>query len=76
MDRLFSVKDAATRLACSEALLRKWMYAGKLLFVKVGRLSRLREQDLDAWVRLGLAPRGGGRQDKEGEGRVKASSDS
>ena len=25
-------------------------------FVKVGRLSRLREQDLDAWVRLDLDP--------------------
>jgi excisionase family DNA binding protein len=53
MDRLFSVKDAAIRLACSEGLLRKLMYQGKLPFVKVGRLSRLREQDLDAWVRIG-----------------------
>jgi excisionase family DNA binding protein len=71
MDYLLSVKDAAQRLACSEAMLRKWMYRGKLPFVKVGRLSRLREQDLDAWVRLGLAPRGGGRQGKEeGGGRA------
>jgi excisionase family DNA binding protein len=71
MDRLFSVKDAATRLACSEAMLLKWMYRGKLPFVKVGCLSRLREQDLDAWVRLGLAPRGEGGQDQqEGEGQV------
>lgn len=68
MDYLLSVKDAATRLACSEALLRKWMHTGKLPFVKVGRLSRLREQDLDAWVRLGLAPRGRDSQDQEGEG--------
>jgi len=68
MDHLFSVKDAATRLACSPAMLRKWMYTGRLPFIKVGRLSRLREQDLDAWVRLGLAPQGGERQHKEGEG--------
>ena len=61
MDRLFSVKEAAQRLACSEAMLRKWMHKGKLPYVKVGRLSRLREQDLDAWVRLGFTPpdRGG-----------------
>jgi excisionase family DNA binding protein len=65
MDCLLSVKDAATRLACSEALLRKWMYTGRLPFVKVGRLSRLREQDLDAWVRLGLGQRGRGGQDRE-----------
>jgi len=63
MDRLFSVKDAATRLACSEALLRKWMYAGKLPYVKVGRLSRIREQDLEAWVRIG-----GPRQNQRGRG--------
>ena len=72
MDCLLSVKDAATHLACSEALLRKWMYTGKLPFVKLGRLSRLREQDLDAWVRLGLAPQGEGRQDQEGKGKHQA----
>lgn len=68
MDGLLSVKDAAERLACSEAMLRKWMYTGKLPFVKVGRLSRLREQDMDAWVRLGLAPQGEGKQDQKREG--------
>lgn len=57
MDRLFSVKEAATRLACSEALLRKWMYAGRLPYVKVGRLSRLREADLEACMRLGIQPK-------------------
>ena len=70
MDCLLSVKESAQRLACSEAMLRKWMYTGKLPFVKVGRLSRLREQDLDAWVRLGLGQRGGGGQDQE-EGKGK-----
>jgi excisionase family DNA binding protein len=58
MDSLLSIKEAARRLACSEAMLRKWMYAGKLPFVKVGRLSRIREQDLDAWLRLGMGERG------------------
>ena len=54
MDGLLSIKEAARRLACSEAMLRKWMYRGQLPYVKVGRLSRIREQDLEAWVRLGL----------------------
>ena len=61
MDGLLSIKDAASRLACSEAMLRKWMHRGWLPYVKVGRLSRIREQDLEAWVRLGM---GGGKAQK------------
>lgn len=57
MDGLLSIKDAASRLACSEAMLRKWMHRGRLPYVKVGRLSRIRAQDLDAWVRLGMGER-------------------
>ena len=61
MDGLLSIKDAAARLACSEAMLRKWIHRGKLPTVKVGRLTRIRLSDLEAWVRLGLqAVRKGG----------------
>lgn len=56
MDGLLSVKEAAKQLACSEALLRKWLYQGKLPHVKVGRLTRIRQSDLEAWVRVGLQP--------------------
>lgn len=62
MDSLLSLKDAAARLACSEAMLRKWIHRGKLPTVKVGRLTRIRQQDLAAWVRLGLQAGG-----KEGQ---------
>ena len=41
MDSLLSLKEAATRLACSEAMLRKWIHQGKLPTVKVGRLTRV-----------------------------------
>jgi excisionase family DNA binding protein len=61
MDSLFTLKEAAARLACSEAMLRKWTHLGKLPTVKVGRLTRIRQQDLDAWVRLGLQAGGKGR---------------
>lgn len=60
MDGLLSVKEAAEFLACSEALLRKWLHQGELPHVKVGRLTRIRQSDLEAWVRLGLQP---GRKD-------------
>lgn len=56
MDGLLSVKEAAKALACSESLLRKWVHQGKLPHVKVGRLTRIRQSDLEAWLRLGLQP--------------------
>ncbi len=56
MDELLSLKDAAKRLACTEAMLRKWVHEGKLPYVKVGRLTRIRQSDLEAWLRLGLQP--------------------
>lgn len=54
MGSLLSLKEAATRLGCSVAMLRKWRKAGKLPVVNVGRLVKVREGDMDAWVRLGL----------------------
>lgn len=56
MDGLLSVKEAAKALGCSEALLRKWLHQGKLAHVKVGRLTRIRQSDLEAWLRVGLQP--------------------
>ncbi len=46
MDGLLSIKDAAGSLACSEAMLRNWIHQGKLPRVKVGRLTRIRQEDL------------------------------
>ena len=54
MDELFSLKEAARILGCSEAMLRKWIQHRKLPTVKVGRLTRIRRSDLEAWMRLGL----------------------
>jgi excisionase family DNA binding protein len=56
MDKLISVKDAAFRLSCSEASIWKWIQQKRLQKVKVGRLTRIREQDLEACIRLGLQP--------------------
>jgi len=54
MDQLLTVKEAAQRLACTEAAIRKWLYQRRLPAVKVGRLIRLREADLEAMVARGL----------------------
>jgi len=55
MDRLLTVKEAAELLACSEAAIRKWIYQRRLARVKVGRLTRLRQSDVEALVTKGLA---------------------
>jgi excisionase family DNA binding protein len=55
MDQLVSVKQAAGLLACSEAAVRKWIYQRRLPIVKVGRLTRLRQSDLEALVANGLS---------------------
>lgn len=54
MDKLVSVKEAAKRLSCSEDTIWKWLKTGSLRRLKVGRLTRINEQDLDAVVRVGL----------------------
>jgi excisionase family DNA binding protein len=53
MERLLSVKEAAERLSCSPAAVRKWLYQRRLPRVKVGRLTRVRTRDLDAFVAQG-----------------------
>ena len=56
MSGLLSLKEAATRLGRSVAMLRKWRKAGRLSVVRVGRLVKVRDADVEAWVRLGLQP--------------------
>jgi excisionase family DNA binding protein len=56
MNQLLTVKGAAQMLSCSEAAIRKWLYQRRLPAVKVGRLVRLRQADLEALVAKGLRP--------------------
>lgn len=57
MEQLLTVKEAAQRLACTEAAIRKWLYQRRLPAVKIGRLVRLREADLEAAIAKGVRPR-------------------
>jgi excisionase family DNA binding protein len=56
MDKLISVNEAAARLSCSEDAIWKWLRQNRLQRIKIGRLTRIREQDLEACIRLGLQP--------------------
>ena len=58
-DTLLSVKQAAEKLSCSEASIWKWIQQDRLQKVKVGRLTRVKAQDIDAIVRLRLPARQG-----------------
>jgi len=53
MTQLLTIDDAAKRLSCSPAAIRKWVYQRRLPAVKVGRLTRIRESDLEAFVSNG-----------------------
>jgi excisionase family DNA binding protein len=56
MKPLVTIKDAAAQLACSEAAIRKWIYHRRLKPVKVGRLVRLRAEDIQRVAEEGLSP--------------------
>jgi excisionase family DNA binding protein len=53
MDQLVTVRQAADLLSCSEAAIRKWISQRRLPAVKVGRLTRLRQKDLEVFVSHG-----------------------
>jgi len=52
--RLLSLPEVADRTSTSVAFWRKLVYRRGIPFVRIGRLVRVREEDLEAYVRLGL----------------------
>ena len=47
---LLDVKATAERLATSERHVRELIYKRQLPYIKVGKLVRVDEDDLDAWL--------------------------
>jgi len=56
MDRLLTVNQCAELTATTPAFWRKLLCRRAIPCVKVGRLTRIRQSDLEAWLRLGLRP--------------------
>ncbi len=51
VDRLFDERSAANVLSCSVALLRKWrLFREGPSYVKIGRLVRYRQDDLNTYL--------------------------
>jgi excisionase family DNA binding protein len=65
---LLSIKTAATWLDVTEATLRKWLAERRLPVVKLGRLTRLRIEDLCAIAMTGLPPKGAHPREREPRG--------
>jgi excisionase family DNA binding protein len=50
MSRLLTMNEASEYLAISKLTLYGWVSARKLGFVKVGRLVKFKQHDLDRWI--------------------------
>ncbi len=55
MNRLLTVNEVAERLGVAPHTLYRWFEQGRLGGVKVGRLVRFREEDIDAFLDVSLA---------------------
>ncbi len=49
-DALLTLAEAADRLGCSRATVKRWVAAGTLPTFRVGRVVRIRELDLERFV--------------------------
>ena len=54
--QLFSVSDAAQRLAVRPQTIRKWMSAGKISFTKIGRRSLIEQETIVRLIEAGRRP--------------------
>ena len=50
MDRTWNTQEAATYIGCTPGTLRIWVSRRRVPFLKVGRLCRFRNHDLDCWL--------------------------
>lgn len=49
-ERLLTVAEAAAYLGLAKLTIYDWVSQRKIRHVKVGRLTRFKQQDLDSWV--------------------------
>jgi excisionase family DNA binding protein len=54
--KLLRPGEVAQRLAVSPLTIRKWIHLGQLPVVRLGRAVRIREEDIEAMIRLGYEP--------------------
>lgn len=47
---LLTYKDVAMRLAVSPQTVRVWVMKQKIPFIKIGRLVRFKEEEIEQWI--------------------------
>jgi excisionase family DNA binding protein len=52
-EKLLTVEDAAKALLVKPTTIREWLKSGKLRGVKMGRLWRVRESEIEAFLKGG-----------------------
>ncbi len=55
-ESLLKVDQAAEALSVTPACIRRWILEEKITFVKVGRLVRIPETEVERIIRAGLHP--------------------
>jgi excisionase family DNA binding protein len=53
---LLTIDEAAERLRIAPRTCREWLRTGKLRGVKYGKIWRIREEDVDAFIQKHLTP--------------------
>jgi hypothetical protein len=62
LEEVLDERGAARMIGCSVALMRKWrLFNEGPSYVKVGRLVRYRQDDIDAFLNANRVQTGGGR---------------
>ena len=56
VEMLLTPEEVANKLAVSVKSVRNWLRQGKLKGIKVGRLWRIRESDLEEFLKMGESP--------------------
>jgi len=56
MTKLLKPEEVAAMWSVSPLTIRKWIFARRLPVVRIGRSVRIRQEDAEAFIRLGLTP--------------------
>ena len=51
MERLLDIRELEGRLNIRQSTLRAWIFQRKIPVVRIGRLVRFKEADLERWLR-------------------------
>ena len=50
MENLIGIREVAQKLGAKESTIRAWVFQRRIPHVRVGRLVKFRESEIEAWV--------------------------